>query len=131
MSENQNNEPAKDQSEDQSSEEQYPGATSEGLAETAEIQMPTIGRTVYYVLSVEDAQKINRRRVAKPDSQYWPAGAQAHVGNHVGGGEIVPLVVAWDSACALSSWAASLANCISNSSSSRIKIAPTCLQIPR
>ena len=53
------------------------------------------GRMVHYVISDMDAEAINRRRSdymhnAKVE---WPAGAQAHVGNHVMAGEHLPAVV--------------------------------------
>ena len=53
----------------------------------------TIGRIVHYILSEQDAENINRRRVAKPYDPGWPPGAQAHVGNFVKAGEIVPMIV--------------------------------------
>ena len=56
----------------------------------------SVGRIVQYVLSGADAEQINRRRVRgvghAPD---WPAGAQAHVGNPVIAGDIVPAIVVW------------------------------------
>lgn len=56
----------------------------------------TIGRIVHYVLSEEDAQAINRRRVpGVGHASDWPKGAQAHVGNSAGKGEIVPAIVVW------------------------------------
>lgn len=55
---------------------------------------PTIGQTVLYKLSESDAERINRRRGAKPWSDpNWSHGAQAHVGNPVSAGEVVPLVI--------------------------------------
>lgn len=74
---------------------------------------PTTGRTVLYTLTAQDAEAVNRRRTngraiaermklsveATPETQAdakifgWPAGAQAHIGNPVSEGEIVPLVV--------------------------------------
>lgn len=54
---------------------------------------PSIGRLVHYKLSSDDAERINRRRVAEPHEPGWPAGAQAHVGNGVAAGEVVPLVI--------------------------------------
>lgn len=59
----------------------------------------TVGRIVHYVLSGEDCQKINRRRV---DPAYirmlislgqWIAGTQAHVGSEVFPGDHIPAVV--------------------------------------
>ena len=57
--------------------------------------IPTVGRIVYYKLSTQDAEEINKRRsdYAQNDKSVWPMGAQAHVGNHVEAGEIVPMIV--------------------------------------
>jgi len=56
--------------------------------------MPTICRTVVYVLTKEDADRVNRRRVmGAGHGSTWPEGAQAHVGNHVDGGQKFPLLV--------------------------------------
>lgn len=58
----------------------------------------TIGRTVLYVLSGEDATAINRRRTdggsiaARIREDKWPIGAQAHIGNTVSAGNIYPAV---------------------------------------
>jgi hypothetical protein len=58
----------------------------------------TIGRTVLYVLSDEDAKQINRRRTDSGSIsdriklEKWPLGAQAHIGNPVGAGDIRPAV---------------------------------------
>jgi hypothetical protein len=62
---------------------------------------PTTGRTVLYVLSEADAAAINRRRTdgasiagrMQADPAQWPAGAQAHIGNHASAGDTVPLVI--------------------------------------
>ena len=56
-------------------------------------QKPSVGRIVHYRLSEQDAVAINRRRAADTRSAAWPVGAQAHVGNSVGAGEVVPLIV--------------------------------------
>lgn len=58
---------------------------------------PSIGRIIHYVLSTEDAEQINRRRVADTESPTWPKGSQAHKGNRVSAGEIIPavIIVAW------------------------------------
>lgn len=74
-------------------------------------QQPSIGRIVHYRLSANDAEQISRRRttgasIAKRMQQAvpsadgtaepiygWPAGAQAHIGNSVSAGDIVPLMV--------------------------------------
>lgn len=56
----------------------------------------TIGRIVHYVLTQEDADQINRRRTngasiaARIQDGKWPLGAQAHIGNTVTAGEVVP-----------------------------------------
>ena len=54
---------------------------------------PTIGRIVHYALTEKQAQEVNRRRVAQPHLPEWPAGAQAHIGNPVCTGSIVPMIV--------------------------------------
>lgn len=67
----------------------------------------SIGRIVHYVLSAEDADKINRRRTTGPliaermklavssgpeagQIHAWPAGAQAHIGNTANVGQEYP-----------------------------------------
>ena len=62
---------------------------------------PTIGRIVHYRLSAVDVGEINRRRNGDPHSPSWPSGAQAHVGNYVNPGEVVPMIVAkvWGPDC--------------------------------
>lgn len=69
------------------------------------------GRIVYYVLSAQDAEAINRRRTSsgsildrmQSEPPTWPAGAQAHLGNQVYEGDICPAMVVgvWsqDSGC--------------------------------
>lgn len=62
---------------------------------------PTIGRIVHYRLSAQDAERINRRRTDAPsisermnaEPPLWPAGAQAHIGNRVRAGDIVPMTI--------------------------------------
>lgn len=60
----------------------------------------TIGRIVLYTLTEQDAVEINRRRThgssitERIRASAWPAGAQAHIGNHVHAGQVVPLIVA-------------------------------------
>lgn len=58
-----------------------------------ETQKPTVGRIVHFVLNAEQAEQVNRRRVAKPHEPGWPAGAQAHVGNEAREGDEMPLVI--------------------------------------
>ena len=59
----------------------------------------SIGRIVIYVLTAEDAQKINRRRTSgaaiaeRIESATWPIGAQAHIGNDVSEGYEFPMIV--------------------------------------
>lgn len=62
----------------------------------------TIGRTVLYTLSADDAVAMNRRRttgasiaerMGERPIPLWPAGAQAHIGNEVHEGDVVPMVV--------------------------------------
>lgn len=53
-----------------------------------------VGRIVQYVLSAEDAERVNRRRVKNAGHREgWPDGAQAHVGNGASEGDVVPLIV--------------------------------------
>lgn len=60
---------------------------------------PTIGRIVHYRLTENDAKQVNRRRTdgnsirERIDSEKWPIGAQAHIGNPAFAGEVVPLVI--------------------------------------
>lgn len=58
---------------------------------------PTIGRIVHYRLFAEEADKMNARREdARRNVEAMRAdrpGFQAHVGNPVGPGEIVPLII--------------------------------------
>lgn len=77
-----------------------------------EAQKPSIGRIVHYRLSEDDAKQINRRRTTgasiadrmnnaippdegrNTDPIYgWPAGAQAHIGNHVDEGDTFPMLI--------------------------------------
>lgn len=52
------------------------------------------GQVVLYTLNSDDVERINRRRVrGAGHGDGWPAGAQAHVGNSVSIGDIVPLIV--------------------------------------
>ncbi len=59
----------------------------------------TVGRTVHYTLSHEDADAINRRRTSgasiaeRIKAAIWPMGVQAHIGNAVAAGDVVPLIV--------------------------------------
>ena len=61
----------------------------------------TIGRTVLYTLTADDAVATNRRRTTgasiaermKAEPKEWPAGAQAHIGNEAHEGDLVPMVV--------------------------------------
>src|ERR1700689_1422040 len=71
----------------------------------------TIGRTVHYTLSEQDAAEINRRRTTGASiadrmklgldrlnherdegvhEGYWPAVAQAHIGNEAAAGQVYP-----------------------------------------
>jgi hypothetical protein len=62
---------------------------------------PTVSRIVHYRLSAHDVEQITRRRTdsrsirARLDAvpPTWPAGAQAHVGNPVSVGDLVPLLI--------------------------------------
>jgi hypothetical protein len=65
---------------------------------------PTIGRTVIYKITDQQAQEINRRRTTgtaiaerikknTPESSAWPLGAQAHIGNSAFAGQEFPLVI--------------------------------------
>ncbi len=64
----------------------------------------TIGRTVLYALTEQDAAEINRRRTTgpliaervkknTPDTTAWPLGAQAHIGNEARSGDVFPMIV--------------------------------------
>ena len=59
----------------------------------------TIGRSVHYKLSEEDASAIQRRRTTvegihlSMEAGRWPLGTQAHVGNPASVGEVYPMIV--------------------------------------
>jgi hypothetical protein len=63
--------------------------------------MITICRTVGYVVSTDDAEKINRRRTTGESiaermggaNPTWPSGAQAHIGNTVRENHVYPAIV--------------------------------------
>lgn len=60
---------------------------------------PTVGRTVHYMLSSDDADTINRRRtdsrqiLDRMAAGAWSIGAQAHVGNAAEAGQVFPMVI--------------------------------------
>lgn len=60
----------------------------------------SIGRIVHYVLTAEDAERINRRRTTsraiaeRIEAGQWPLGAQAHIGNPPYAGQELPMIVA-------------------------------------
>jgi hypothetical protein len=63
-------------------------------ANSQEERFVSRGRIVRYVLTEDNAKEINRRRVAGyGHGEGWSAGAQAHVGNAVIGGEHVSMIV--------------------------------------
>jgi hypothetical protein len=54
----------------------------------------SVGVMVRYTLTEQDAKEINRRREPNVGhAENWPKGAQAHVGNPVGEGEEVAMVI--------------------------------------
>lgn len=74
--------------------------------EAAELRIKTVegrpaqaglrpGRIVYFVAGEVAAGEINRRRADfyPRRADEWPRGAQAHVGNHVTPGDIIPAMV--------------------------------------
>lgn len=62
-------------------------------------QVACIGRVVHYTLSETDAARINARRTDSSSIQerllddVWPVGAQAHIGNKVRAGDVLPAIV--------------------------------------
>lgn len=56
---------------------------------------PTIGRIVHYKLTADDAAAINKRRedYKKASQPGQDTGFQAHFGNYVSAGEIVPVII--------------------------------------
>lgn len=73
--------------------------------------VPTAGRIVLYKLSEQDAQAINRRRTTGQSiakrilDNLWPAGAQAHIGNTVEAGDVLPAVI-------VKSWGVTPTSCV-------------------
>ena len=65
----------------------------------AKVVKPTVARIVHYKLTAQDAEQINRRRTSggsiadRLKTEKWPRGAQAHIGNGVSVGQVVPLIV--------------------------------------
>lgn len=61
--------------------------------------IPSLGRTVHYCLTVEDAVQINRRRTDGPSivrrlvNLHWHEGAQAHIGTPVKAGDVFPMTI--------------------------------------
>jgi hypothetical protein len=57
------------------------------------------GSIVLLTISKQQADEINRRRTnstsiaTRIESKEWPAGAQAHIGNEVGEGDVVPMII--------------------------------------
>jgi hypothetical protein len=60
---------------------------------------PTVGRIVHYCMNEYDADHANRRRtdsgqIAKAAKNlHWPPGAQAHIGNPVRAGDVLPMII--------------------------------------
>lgn len=60
---------------------------------------PTVGRIVLYCMSEVDAQQINRLRTngasisMRMSRGNWPEGAQAHIGNEVKAGDVLPATI--------------------------------------
>lgn len=69
--------------------------------------VPTVGRIVLYCTSQGDADAINRRRTTRASiferiqQNAWPLGAQAHIGNTVNTGDVLPATVlkVWSEDC--------------------------------
>lgn len=61
--------------------------------------VPSKGRIVHYTLTETDAERITRRRTdgasiaERMGGGTWPAGAQAHIGNPVGAGDVFPMLI--------------------------------------
>ena len=70
---------------------------------------PTLGRIIHYTLTQQDVDQIMRRRTSASEIASrmaatppgWPAGAQAHIGNTVRPGQIVPVIIVavWSEVC--------------------------------
>lgn len=63
-----------------------------------------VGKIVLYQLTEEDAEAINRRRIDNiRNTNNWPAGAQAHIGNRVMAGDVYPAIIVrdWGDLCNL------------------------------
>jgi len=69
--------------------------------------LPTVGRIVNYKLSEQDAHEITRRRTnsvlikEQIKEGKWPLGAQAHIGNPVKEGDVLPMIITavWSETC--------------------------------
>lgn len=62
------------------------------------LRVPTIGRTVGYVLTEQDAANINRRRAQLKEHAHihggiQPDGCQRHVGNTGNAGQVYPMTI--------------------------------------
>ena len=61
--------------------------------------VPTVGRVILYTLDAQDVEQINRRRTTGFDIAQritegkWPVGVQAHIGNSVRVGDVLPGMV--------------------------------------
>lgn len=67
------------------------------MSEDAPPRVPTIGRTVGYVLTKQDADNVNRRRRQLREHAHIhgipPDGCQRHVGNAAHAGETYPMTI--------------------------------------
>lgn len=78
-----------------------------GNVNAVPVVKPTVGRIVYYKISAQDAEEINRRRddfnanKAETKLENWQKGAQAHVGNAVSEGQIYAMIIVavWSDEC--------------------------------
>lgn len=69
--------------------------------------VPTVGRIVNFKLNQQNVDEITRRRTTSQSISEritegkWPLGAQAHIGNPVRAGQIVPMIITavWSESC--------------------------------
>ena len=78
-----------------------------GVVKSRKVMVPTVGRIVNFKLSQQNVDEITRRRTTNQSiaeritEGKWPLGAQAHIGNPVEKGQVVPMIITavWSDSC--------------------------------